>query len=172
MIVGQLRERNTLTFPEAKIPATTPTVSTKPVLSSNSPVLFSIDTKKWTNSDGEVFCTVDIRGVVSSGIPYKNIHLIKCNSDESYVELKAGTYIISFIKLPTLADDMAFKAVEPITVTVDGIKPKLITVEFEVESKQGQTTQIPEKTTESEVPSTSYSPDTSTRKGTQYRKED
>jgi len=142
-------------------PTETPTPQTsatiEPELINTSLIMFSVAYEKWTNHNDTLLCGILVKGTTSEGLPYNNNHLIKCNSDEAYIELEAGTYTITFFRLPTLTDGTVFNDVEPITLAVDGTTPKLITIVLETKIQVEPTSEPTSEESESEPTTNSQS---------------
>lgn len=134
LCVGNLL--NKISMPvETSEPPTTLTPDTKvPVSKKTSVLMFSVVSEKWTSYNDSLYCDVAVTGKTTEGAPYNSIHRIKCNSDESFIELEAGTYTITFNNLPQLAGELVFNDVVPVNLTVDGKNPKLISIELETKA--------------------------------------
>ena len=126
----------------SETPTSQTSATTEPELKKTSLIMFSVAFEKWTSHNDTLRCNISVKGTTSEGLPYNRNHLITCNNDEAYIELEAGTYTITFSRLPTLTDGTVFKAITPITVAVDGANPKLIKIELETKMQE-ETTSAP-----------------------------
>lgn len=131
LCVGNFLNRSSMPVVTSEPPTNQAAEITAPVSKNASVVMFSIVSEKWISSNGSLYCDVVVGGKTTEGTPYNSTQRIKCNSDESFIELEAGTYSITISNLPSLTGDFGFKDVVPIYFTVDGTNPKLITIDLE-----------------------------------------
>lgn len=103
-----------------------------------SVVMFYITSEQWNAEYTAPLFDVIVNGVTDSGIPHYSRHSIEGNRNDAYIELEAGSYEMTILQPSTVYAGVSFGEEGPIRVNVDGIKPKLIFVEFTAEEKPAQ----------------------------------
>lgn len=103
-----------------------------------SVVMFYITSEQWNAEYTAPRFDVIVKGVTDSGKPHYSRHSIEGNSNDAYIELDAGSYEMTILQSSTVNTGVSFGEEGPLRVNVDGIKPKLIFVEFAAEEKSAQ----------------------------------
>ncbi len=106
--------------------------------SKASVVMFYITSEQWNAEYTAPLFDVIVSGITESGKSHYSRHSIEGNRNDAYIELEAGSYEMTILQPSTGYTGVSSSEDAPITVSVDGIKPKLIFVEFTAEEKPTQ----------------------------------